>query len=223
MGILNENLTTAKSLLAQTRGSVRELADERSKVQGKLDIAERNQYSTAQQHRDRLTQLDAEFAVAVHEKERAEKILMAAELALYNVRGKRNAERERDMMSFLGCPQDLKMRVQWGDWTAYGSILCELQLLEMTPDNEIVMEKYFDREGVEQTIEKSRFGYSADVNGPRQDWRGEWSEATANWGSLGSLKVADAKTMLRVHGYAVSIAEYMNDHRAQWVEEDRAD
>lgn len=225
MGTLLENRDNQQQRLAQARRTVNELQEQIRVITAKLASAERNGYNTAPYHRDALDVMATRLHAAQSEEATAKQAVGLADDMLNEARRLRRIHREFDAVAMLGAPPDLQQRVQWGEWSSLGGIHWVLQLLETDAEGQRVTETWKGRDGVKHTDFKARFGYEATVYGPRKDWRGsDWGEdATVNWGTLGSISVANARDMIRLHTYAVELAAWIEAHRDAWFAEDMAD
>jgi hypothetical protein len=225
MGTLLDARNAANEVLYEAEKRVRELRSDIEQAERNVTTARRNGYATLIKQeanldylREKMTQAEAEAKVAKEEAKQSD-------MALYQVRLGRRALRLADVFAMLGHDvTDLTIRADWSDEGRFWrSSTWELSLAALDENGAQITKQSKDYHGREFEYVETRFGFGATVYGPRVEYGDEIKGAEVNWGTLGSLSPADAREMLRVHTYAIQVAEYLDSKRDAWQAEDDAD
>lgn len=219
MGTLNDALTSAKS---ETNRIERELRDARNAAEAALAKAERarrNGYNTVEENTMRYEQaqqradtLGFQHKAAEEAEREAHKALEAAQASRWEAR----YQRMRDLIEMVAVDHTIRLEGRNYGWTSWSGTRYTVGLTEINKQGER------DR----------RFGYEADVHAPELRQRydretqalvDEWEPATINWGTIGTLRIADAQDMMRVHSAAIALAQLLEATRDEWYAQDMAD
>lgn len=221
--LLNEWATTTQAQ-AEAERSLNGIKANIRAFEERLKKAEqRKQVKAAAQVQADLEDLYRAQTAKQRELDKVKPSAEAATLALFKVREKRYQHREHVVRTAIDLPDNMALRVNWNTWAERTS----WELLEVRLDHRgqwVMKQARNEQTGEAFSHPDYVFTHSVTVRGPeRRLWQGDWQAATVNWGASGSIEIADAEALIKLHSLAVRLASFLERVKLQWADEDAAD